>query len=191
MTSHMTHFQQLVQQRQSVRKYSSQAVEQAQLDACLEAARLSPSASNSQPWTFVAVTNPDLIQALAKASKGPMGTFNNFVSQAPVIVAFVIEKPKLLTEMGGRLKNKEYPLIDIGIAASQFCLQATELGLGTCMLGWFDEAAVKKLLQIPYDRSVGLLITLGHAPENYPLRKKVRKEAKTVVRFNSYSVGSS
>ena len=179
-------FKELVIQRQSVRKYTDQQVEPAKLQLCLEAARLAPSASNSQPWTFVVVDQAELLEKIALASKGPLGTFNKFVSQAPMILVMVMEKPKMLTEMGGRLKKKEYPLIDIGIAANQFCLQAAELGLGTCMLGWFDEAKVKTLLGIPEEKNVGLLITLGYAPADYPLRKKVRKSAETVYRQNGY-----
>lgn len=180
-------FSQLAAIRQSVRKYSATSVEVSKLMMCIEAARLSPSASNAQPWTFVVADEPELLRNLAMACRGPLGSFNQFVAQAPVIVTIVIEKTKVLTEMGGRLKKKEYPLIDIGIAAGQFCLQAAELGLGTCMLGWFDEQQVKKLLRIPDDRSIGLMITVGYAPENYPLRKKTRKEIQNILRFNSYT----
>jgi nitroreductase len=97
-----------------------------------------------------------------------------------------MEKPKLITEAGGRIKKKEYPLIDIGIAAEHFCLQAAEEGLGTCMLGWFDEKAVKKLINVPKSKSILLLITLGYTPEGYRTRKKIRKEFEKVVRYNSY-----
>ncbi|MBG0783030.1 MAG: nitroreductase family protein [Bacteroidales bacterium] len=179
-------FQDLILERQSVRKYQAKAVEEEKLRLCLEAARLAPSASNSQPWTFVVVNDPALLQQLAPLTSGPLKTFNLFVDQAPVVVALVLEKPKLLTELGGRLKKKEFPLMDIGIAAEHFCLQATELGLGTCMLGWFDEAGVKKLLQIPKNKTLALLITLGYPPEDYRLRKKIRKSFEEVVRFNGY-----
>lgn len=158
-------FQELIIQRQSVRKYQSKPVEEEKLRLCLEAARLAPSASNSQPWTFVVVNDSQLLKQLAPLTSGPIKTFNLFVDQAPVVVAMVLEKPKLLTEMGGRLKKKEFPLMDIGIAAEHFCLQATELDLGTCMLGWFDEAGVKKLLHIPKNKTLALLITLGYPPE--------------------------
>lgn len=79
--------------------------------------------------------------------------------------------------------------MDIGIAAEHFCLQATELGLGTCMLGWFDESGIKKLLQIPKNKSLALLITLGYPPEAYRQRQKIRKNFEEVVRFNGYSTG--
>ena len=80
----------------------------------------------------------------------------------------------------------EYPKIDIGIAATHFCLQATELGLGTCMIGWFDEKKIHKLLNIPEKRKIGLVITLGYPPEDYKLRKKIRKNPDEICGFNSY-----
>lgn len=180
-------FLQLVQLRQSVRKYASQAVEEEKLMLCLEAARLAPSASNSQPWSFIVVDEPEVLKAVGKAAKGPLGTFNNFAPSAPVIIVMVIEKPPVLTELGGRLKNKEFSLIDIGIAAEHFCLQAAALGLGTCMLGWFDEAAIKSKLHIPASKTIGLLITLGYAPDGYPQRKKTRKAFEKIVMRNGYT----
>lgn len=180
-------FLDLVKRRQSVRKYDARPVEEEKLRLCLEAARLAPSASNSQPWTFVVATESALVRSLGEACRGPLGTFNRFAAQAPVIIAIVLQKPRALTELGGRLKHKEYPLIDVGIAAEHICLQAEALGLGTCMTGWFDEPKVKQLLQIPESNSVGLLLTLGYAPAEYPLRRKVRKSFNEVVSFNKYS----
>jgi nitroreductase len=179
-------FQELILQRQSVRRYTNTSVEPEKLEQCLEAARLSPSASNSQPWTFLVVDESETLKKLAPLTSGPLNSFNQFVAQAPVVVLMILEKPKLLTEIGGRLKKKEYPLIDIGLASGQLCLQATELGLGTCMLGWFDEAALKKLLHIPKDKTIGLLITLGYAPDDYRVRQKIRKKPDEVVRYNRY-----
>jgi nitroreductase len=181
-----SNFLSLVQARQSVRKYTDKPVEPEKLQRCLEAARLAPSASNSQPWKFVVVNDPELVQKVARETIGPLSTFNNFVPQAPVIVAIVIEKMKTLTKLGASIQDREYPLIDIGIAAEHFCLQAAEDGLGTCMLGWFNEKPVKELLKIPKDRRIGLLITLGYAPEDYRLRQKIRKTFEEVTGFNIY-----
>lgn len=179
-------FLELIYKRQSDRKYIDKEVEKDKLERCLEAARLAPSASNSQPWTFIVVNDPELKDKVAHKTVGPAKTFNKFVPQAPVIVAIVLEKPKIITELGGRVKKKEWPLIDIGIAAEHFCLQAAEDGLGTCMLGWFDEQSVKELLHIPENNTIPLLITLGYTPDDYKLRKKVRKKFEKVVRWNSY-----
>jgi len=179
-------FLELIQKRQSDRKYTNQEVEKEKLERCLEAARLAPSASNSQPWTFVVVNEPELKEKVALKTFGPAKTFNKFVPQAPVIMVLVLEKPKIITELGGRVKKKEWPLIDIGIAAEHFCLQAAEEGLGTCMLGWFDEQSIKQLLNIPESNTIPLLITLGYTPGDYKLRKKVRKKFEKVVKWNSY-----
>jgi len=179
-------FLELIIKRQSDRVYIDKKVDREKINRCLEAARLAPSASNSQPWTFVAIDETELKDKVAHKTYGPLKSFNKFVPQAPVIVAIVMEKPKLITEAGGRIKKKEYPLIDIGIAAEHFCLQAAEEGLGTCMLGWFNEKAIKKLINVPGSKSIPLLITLGYTPEGYRTRKKIRKEFDKVVRYNSY-----
>ncbi len=176
----------LIIKRQSDRAYIDKMVDRDIIDRCLEAARLAPSASNSQPWTFVVIDDPALKNQVADKTVGPLKSFNKFVSQAPVIVAIVMEKPKLITEAGGRIKKKEYPLIDIGIAAEHFCLQAAEEGLGTCMLGWFNEKSVKKLINVPNNKNIPLLITLGYTPNGYRTRKKIRKEFNNAVRYNSY-----
>jgi nitroreductase len=84
------------------------------------------------------------------------------------------------------VKKKEWPLIDIGITAEHFCLQATELGLGTCMIGWFEEEKIKKLLQMPADKSIGLVISVGYAVEGYPQRTKIRKSMEEIVSYNKY-----
>lgn len=179
-------FLELIEKRQSDRRYIDKEVENEKIERCLEAARLAPSASNSQPWTFIVINDPDLKEKVARKTIGIAKTFNTFVQEANVIVAIVQEKPKLLTELAGRLKKKEWPLIDIGIAAEHFCLQAVEEGLGTCILGWFDEKAVKALLKIPKSNTIPLLLTLGYTPEDYRLRKKVRKSFDEVVKWNSY-----
>lgn len=180
-------FLDLVKKRQSVRRYLSKEIEPDKLQRCLEAARLAPSASNSQPWSFIIVNNPELKDKVAKLTFNQIISFNKFVIQAPVLVVFIIEKPKVITRIGGFIKKIEYPKIDIGIAAENFCLQATEEGLGTCMLGWFNEPPIKKLLNIPLDKKIGLIVSVGYAPENYKLREKSRKSFTEVVRFNSYT----
>ena len=179
-------FLELVNKRQSDRKYINKTVEKEKIERCLEAARLAPSASNSQPWSFIVIDDPILKNKVAGKTFGPAKTFNKFVPQAPVIVVIVMEKPKIITELGGRVKKKEYPLMDIGITAEHFCLQAAEEGLGTCMLGWFDERSVKELLHVPENKTIPLLITLGYTPDDYKNRKKIRKRFDKVVRWNSY-----
>jgi nitroreductase len=179
-------FNELILARQSVRRYAETPVEPEKLNQCLEAARLAPSASNSQPWKFIVVDREPLRTEVAKATFSDIKLINKYTLQAPVMVVIVVEKAKLFTRVAMRIKKKEWPLIDIGIAAEHFCLQAAESGLGTCLIGWFQEAKIKKLLQIPSDKSIGLLISVGYAVDGYARRTKIRKSLEEMVRYNSY-----
>lgn len=179
-------FSELLHVRQSVRKYSDKPIEQEKLRTLIESVRLSPSAHNSQPWKILIVDDPGLKDKVAQATFSAVVSFNKFVPGAPVIAVLTIEKEKLITRIGGRVKNRCFPLIDIGIAAENFCMQAADLGLGTCMLGWFDENSIKKLLNIPRATRIGLLITLGYAAEGYTVRKKARKDVGEMSGFNGY-----
>lgn len=179
-------FLELVKYRQSTRKYDSRFVSDEIIERCLEAARLAPSASNSQPWKFIVVDDPSVREKVANQTFDRLLPMNKFVPQAPVLIVMVIEKPKVITRIGGIIKNKEYPLIDIGIAAEHICLQAAEEGLGTCMLGWFNEKPIKKILKIPSTKTIGLIITLGYAPNDYRMREKSRKAYDDIVTHNSY-----
>lgn len=175
----------LLSERQSVRKYATKPVEAGKLQRCLEAARMAPSASNSQPWTYIVVDQEPLRTEVAKATFSGAVKFNKFTMQAPVLVVIVMEKPRVLNRIAMILKNKEWRLIDIGITATHFCLQATEEGLGTCMMGWYDEKQIKKLLSLSSGKTVSLVISLGYAEEGYPLRKKIRKPVEEMVKYGS------
>lgn len=179
-------FQELILQRQSVRKYLDIPVERETIQQIISAVQLAPSACNSQPWKIIIVDEPELKDKVAKATFSKTVAFNKFAVQAPVIAVLVIEKAKIIAQIGGSIKNMEYPQIDIGIAAEHFCLQAAELGLGTCMIGWFDEIKIRELLNIPKKRKIGLVITLGYPPEGYNLREKIRKHLTDIVKFNTY-----
>lgn len=179
-------FTDLIKKRQSVRRYSTKSVEKEKIMRCVEAARLAPSASNSQPWKFIVVDEPELKNKVAKETYNNIITFNKFVPEAPVIIVITLEKPKLITRLGQRIKNKEWKLIDIGIAAEHFCLQAEEEGLGTCMLGWYNEKPIKKILNIPEKKNIALLISLGYSPEDYKNREKTRKKINEIYSHNNY-----
>jgi nitroreductase len=176
----------LISKRQSVRKYSEVKVDHDVLKRCLEAARLAPSASNSQPWKFIIIDEEPTRTLLAEATYSTIVVFNRFTLQAPVLVVIVLDKPKLITRVAMVVKKRDWQLIDIGIAAEHFCLQAAEEGLGTCMLGWFDEKKVKKILNIPAEKTLGLMISVGYAPEGYLLRTKIRKPLEEITSYNSW-----
>jgi nitroreductase len=179
------HFLELLQKRQSVRGYKDKSVENAKLMRCIEAARLAPSACNSQPWKFIIVDNEAIKNKLADLTTTQMLPINHYTRQAPVHVVLVMEKPNLTSKIGELIWDKPYTLMDIGIAAIQFCLQATVEGLGTCMLGWFNEKKVKILLNIPASKRAQLIITVGY-PASEEIRNKQRKKIEEMHCFNKY-----
>ncbi len=180
-------FHNLVEKRQSVRKFDPEKpVESEKILLCVEVARLAPSACNAQPWRFIVVDDKDIKKKVAAETYGPLMKFNKFVEDAPVIIVITVEKPNLTSRFGTALKSIRYPLIDVGIAASHFCLQAQETGLGTCMIGWFNEKPIQKLLGIPEKRNIGLMIALGYPVENYKQRSKQRKKLDEIYRTNFY-----
>lgn len=170
--------------RQSDRAYLDKKVEKDKLDRILEAGRLAPSACNSQPWKFIVVDDPELLKKVSSAASAKELGFNRFTDQVPVFIVIVREKSKPIARVGGAIKDKDYSLIDVGIAAENICLQAAAEGLGTCMLGWFNEKEIKKILNIPSNRRAELVITLGYPAK--ASRKKSRKAFDDVVSFNSY-----
>jgi nitroreductase len=161
-------------------------VEREKLEELAQAFRISPSASNQQPWRIVFADDPELKDRVAGATYGKAVSFNRFAQHAPVLAVIVIEPPRVLNRIGAALQGREYPLIDIGIAAAQLALRAADLGLGTCMLGWFDERQVKKILGIPASRRVGLVVTIGYPAEGAPQGNKVRKPIDEVRAYNRY-----
>ncbi len=175
-----------IEVRRSVRKYQLKAVEPEKLEALIEAVRLAPSASNSQPWKLILVDDEETRRRVAEATFSELVAFNKFALEAPVIAVLAIEPHAMITQIGGWLKRRPFYLIDIGIAAAHFCLRATELGLGTCMLGWFDESAIKKILHVPRATRIGLVITLGYGADHPPLRGKTRKAASEMSSRNQY-----
>ena len=175
-------FLELVKSRFSARDYVDKPVEREKIETCLEAARLAPSACNSQPWKFIVIDDPDKKNQICDDIFSGAYKMNQFVKKAPVLVVVVSLKGSFMTKVGNFLRDTRYYLIDIGIAAEHFCLQAAELGLGTCWIGWFNEKALKKTLDIPKKTRIDVVLSLGY-PEGDSSEKK-RKDMGDMVEFN-------
>jgi nitroreductase len=174
----------LIKSRQSDRKYNDKPVEKEKLERIIEAGRMAPSACNAQPWKFIVVTEHDTLARLAEASSAKALGMNVFVSQVPVLIVVVREQANLSSRIGASIKRKDYSLIDIGIASENICLQAEAEGIGSCMIGWFDEDMVRKTLGIPKSKRVELMIALGYSLSEK--REKRRKPAEVTVSYNKY-----
>ena len=170
-------FYEIAQNRQSCRSYdAAKPVEEEKITAILESARLSPSACNGQPYHF-SICRGENAKAVAKATMG-MG-MNKFAADAPILL-IISEKPYVKSAaVGAKIKNNDYRSIDIGIAAAYITAEAAAQGLGTCILGWFDDDAIRKICNL--DGAVRLVITIGYAREDDKLRPKKRKAMEELV----------
>ena len=169
-------FTEIALNRQSCRSYdSSREVEHEKINAILEAARLAPSACNGQPY-HITVCKSDAARAVAEAVQG-MG-MNKFATDAPILIV-ISEKPYVASAaLGAKVKKNDYRSIDIGIVTAYITAEATAQGLGTCILGWFDDQKIRKICDI--DAPVRLVITLGYAKDD-KLRDKKRKPLDELV----------
>ncbi len=170
-------FKEIAETRQSCRAYDpARAVENEKLDAILASARLSPSACNGQPY-HITVCRGEIAKRVAKATQS-MG-MNKFATDAPVMLV-ISEKPYVKTAaLGAKVKHNDYRSIDIGILAAYMTAEATAQGLGTCILGWFEDAELREICGL--DTSVRLVITLGYPAEGDKLRSKIRKKTEELV----------
>lgn len=172
-------FLEIAKLRQSCRSYDeTRAVEEEKLLSVLEAARLAPSACNGQPY-HLTVCQGEAARQVAEATMGR--GMNKFAVQAPVMIV-MSEMPYVKSaELGAKLKNNDYRSMDIGIAAAHIAAQAASIGLGTCILGWFDDARVREICGLEYP--VRLIITLGYPHDEDKLREKKRKAMDELVSF--------
>ncbi|MBQ2748574.1 MAG: nitroreductase family protein [Clostridia bacterium] len=173
-------FTEIALTRQSCRSYDlTRPVEEEKLYSILEAARLSPSACNGQPY-HLTVCRGDIAREVAKATLG-MGGMNKFAVNAPIMIV-ISEKPYVKTAaFGAKIKNNDYRSMDIGIATAYLTAEAAAQGLGTCILGWFDDGKIRELCHL--DAPVRLIITLGYPKEGDPIRPKKRKDMTDLVSF--------
>ena len=170
-------FLEIAQARQSCRQYQpNKEVEQEKLDCILEAARLSPSACNGQPYR-VTVCKNEAAKRVAKAVQG-MG-MNKFAQDAPLLLV-ISEMPYTKTAaLGAKLKKNDYRSIDIGILAAYITAEATAQGLASCILGWLDDEKIREICHL--EMPVRLVITLGYAKNDDPLRIKKRKNLEDLT----------
>lgn len=164
----------LAVRRYSVRRYLDDPVPREKIERCLEAARLAPSACNSQPWKFIVADTPAARTRLASAAFNGIYRVFDFAARAPVLIALLSERSRYAAALAGRLRDIRYNLVDIGIAGEHLVLQAVAEGLGTCWIGWFNEKGVRKALNLPSGARVDLLISMGYAA-GPPPATRVRK----------------
>jgi nitroreductase len=163
----------LVKQRRSIRKYKSNSIPDEKIHKVLEAARLAPSWGNKYCSRFIVVKDVEIRRKLAEASG------HAWLSTAPVIVVACAD-PK----SSGKRDGKSYYLVDVGISMDHLILAATEQGLGTCWVGWFDEKKARKALELPKNLKIIAMTPIGY-PDESP-KPKVRKTLEEIISAEQY-----
>lgn len=176
----MEGFMELARRRESCRDYADRPVEKQKLEACIEAVRLAPSACNSQPWSYIVVSRPAMVKEVAKCLQA--GGMNRFTDRAAAFVVVVEEKAKLSARVIAALSSQTFAQTDIGLSVMQLCLEATDQGLGTCIIGWVSQNSLHKLLEIPKEKKIRLVIAVGYPAQQTP-RVKVRKPVAEIARY--------
>ena len=170
-------FTEIAQNRYSCRSYdATKMVEEEKIKAILESAILSPSACNSQPYHFT-VCKGEKAKEVAKATQS-MG-MNKFASEAPVMIVISEGNYNKTASIGAKMKGNDYRSIDIGIATAYLTAEASAQGIGTCILGWFDDKKIRKICGL--DTAVRLVISLGQAKEGSVVPTKKRKAFDELV----------
>ena len=166
--------------RQSCRSYDeTRAVEEEKLQAILRSANMAPSACNGQPY-HITICRGEAAKNVAKLTVGP-GGMNKFAAQAPVLLV-ISEMPYVATAaFGAKHKNNDYRSMDIGLMAAHVCFEATAQGLGTCILGWFDDEKIRAICDV--EHPVRLVITLGYPGDKDKLREKKRRALGDLVSY--------
>lgn len=172
-------FFELINARESCRSYTGEAVSRDDLAKIIGAARLAPSACNSQPWSFVAVESAEKRAEVARCLQG--AGMNRFLDKAGAFIAVVGEPAYLIAEGGGLAESDAFALHDAGLATAHLVLAARELGLGSCIIGWMNEG-LPAALGLPADKRIVVVVALGHT-EPKPPRIKKRKELDELVKY--------
>ena len=164
--------------RRSIRKYKLDPVDHSIIDSIFSSASYSPSWKNTQITRYTAIENSSLLSEIA--DKFTPDYNSNIIRQAPLLIAVTFIKGRCGYERDGSFTTKKqdrWQMFDVGAACQNFCLEAWNHGLGTVIMGVFDEDGISELLDIPDGQELGALIAAGYpdiAPDA-PKRKSVEQ----------------
>ena len=173
-----------IKERRSTRKFKDKPVTEEEIREIVATAAYAPSWKNTQTSRYMAVVNPEKKQEIADTCVMGFAGNRRIISQVPVLIVETTVNERSGYERDGSFstsKGTHWQSYDAGLAGEAFCLAAWEKGLGTVIMGIFEEAKVKEILQIPETESVSALIGLGY-PEEVPDAPK-RKEAESLLKF--------
>ena len=161
-------FKEVAKNRYSCKKYSDRQIEEEKLNAILEAGRVAPTAKNLQEQHIYVAQSKEALSKIDAATPCRYG--------APVVLVVAYDKDNVFTYPGGRYDSGAE---DATIVATQMMLAATDEGLDSCWLNFFDPDKLAKDLNLPENEAILMLLDLGYAAEgagplpNHGNRKKL------------------
>ncbi|HOO27757.1 MAG TPA: nitroreductase family protein [Lachnospiraceae bacterium] len=166
-----------IRKRRSIRKFTDEPVSHETLEKIVAAASFSPSWKNTQIVRYIAIETPALKNKIASDCTVGFPYNAGTINAAPMLIAVTVMKNRCGYERDGSFSTNRkdtWQMFDAGIASQTFCLAAHELGLGTVIIGIFDDT-LSDLLKLPQDRELVNLICIGHPAEDpdVPKRKSV------------------
>lgn len=167
-----------IRTRRSVRAFTEQPVTKEELEEVIGLAAYAPSWKNTQTARYIAISSPEIKKAIADECVMGFSFNQNTIHGAPLLVAVTTVNARSGYERDGSFstsKGTHWQSFDAGIAAQTFCLAAHEIGLGTVIMGIYDEEKVIETLHVPEEQSVSALIAVGHYDQEpqAPKRKSV------------------
>ena len=171
--------------RRSIRKFKTDPVSHELLSQIVETASYAPSWKHTQITRYIVIEG-ELKDKIAKEGTSIYPGNGTIISNAPVLVAVTVIKNRSGFERDGSYSTPRgdgWQMYDAGVASQTFCLAAYEQGLGTVILGLFDQAAVESMLQLPEDRELVALIPVGY-PDESPAAPK-RKSVEDLLTYQS------
>lgn len=170
-------FNKIVADRYSCRHYSQEAVSKEQILSILECARLAPSACNRQPWKFVVVTEPELLEDVYSSYDRP------WIKEAPAAIIVLGNRNEAWHR---KYDNYDATDIDIAITTEHICLAATSMGLGTCWVCNFEPVTLRNALNIPEEWEPLVIIPLGKPADDDTAPEKKRKSNEELIQWGKF-----
>lgn len=171
-----------IKTRRSIRKYKSDAIDHSLLESLISTASYSPSWKNTQITRYIAIEDPAILNSIVNDYTPDFNS--NIIKQVPMLIAVTFKKGRCGFERDGSFSTKKedrWQMFDVGVACQTFCLAAHEAGLGTVIMGIWDEDGITKLLDIPEDQELGALIAIGY-PDIDPQAPK-RKTVEDLLTY--------
>ncbi len=174
----------VIAQRRSIRKFLDKPVEREKINMCLEAARLAPSACNSQPWHYVVLDDPKTKADFCNEVFTGVYKMSQWAAKAPVLIAVVSDRGNFTSRVGNFFRKTEFFLVDQGISGEHLVLRAHDLGLGTCWIGWLNSDKAAQFLHLPKGKKIEHLFALGYPAEDPAPRP--RAALTEIVSYNKF-----